>query len=144
MTRPAPIAQAGVAIVSAATFVVNVGIGWGWPFALGAAVAVLIVGEFAGLALARVPRTESLAPPSPRAAYHPLTRSQFEVAQLVAESLTNAEIAGRLHKSESTVDRHLQDIYPKLGIHSRVELTNWIRDRGLHRNGAKLGSSPNS
>lgn len=148
MATTALVARIGVASVAVVTVVVNVAIGWGWPFALAAGVAVLLVGEAAGWALARVPGTEAQPAARPPTGLNPLTRRELEVAQLAAEGRSTKEIAQRLHIEPSTVDRHLEHIYPKLEVHSRVELANWIRDRGLGRNGDprrdKMGSSPDS
>lgn len=51
-----------------------------------------------------------------------LTRREQEIVPLLAEGLTNKEIAGKLDVSEHTVKNHLFRIYEKLGISSRVEL----------------------
>jgi serine/threonine-protein kinase PknK len=51
-----------------------------------------------------------------------LTPRQGEVAALVADGLTNAEIAARLAISERTVDSQLQQVYRKLGIRTRRQL----------------------
>ncbi|MFD0773135.1 response regulator transcription factor, partial [Streptomonospora algeriensis] len=55
-----------------------------------------------------------------------LTRSELRVARLVAEGLTNREVAARLHLSPHTVDSHLRHSFNKLDISSRVELTRWV------------------
>jgi serine/threonine-protein kinase PknK len=44
------------------------------------------------------------------------------VAQLVADGLTNKEIAARLFVSKRTVDAHLEHILAKLGYVSRVQI----------------------
>ena len=49
-----------------------------------------------------------------------LTGREREVLALVAEGLTNATIARRLWVAESTVAKHLQQAYAKLGVHSRL------------------------
>ncbi|HWB73300.1 MAG TPA: LuxR C-terminal-related transcriptional regulator [Nannocystaceae bacterium] len=52
----------------------------------------------------------------------PLSARELEVAKLVAEGMTNAEIGARLHISPATVGRHLSNVYERLGIHSRAAL----------------------
>jgi predicted ATPase/DNA-binding CsgD family transcriptional regulator len=49
-----------------------------------------------------------------------LTAREVEVLQLVADGLTNAEIADRLVLSQRTVHAHLRSIYDKLGVNSRT------------------------
>ena len=51
-----------------------------------------------------------------------LSGREQEVAALVADGLTNREIAGQLHLSECTVKNYLFKIFEKLGISTRVEL----------------------
>lgn len=51
-----------------------------------------------------------------------LTAQQRRVAELAGEGMSNAQIAAALTVSPKTVDNHLQQIYAKLGIHSRREL----------------------
>jgi DNA-binding CsgD family transcriptional regulator len=55
----------------------------------------------------------------------PLTRREFGIAGLVAEGLTNREIAARLQLSERTVQNHVQHVLTKLGLASRRH----VRDR---------------
>lgn len=55
-----------------------------------------------------------------------LSPREFEVARLVAEGLTNAEIGKRLHISPATVGRHLSNIYERLDIHSRAALARYV------------------
>ena len=59
-----------------------------------------------------------------------LTSREREIAALVASGLSNREIADRLFISRRTVDAHVNHIYAKLRISSRVQLTIWVRDRG--------------
>lgn len=61
----------------------------------------------------------------PVEAYHSepvkeLTEREVELLQLVAEGLTNDEIAGQLTISPRTVERHLSNIYTKLGVSGRA------------------------
>ncbi len=60
-----------------------------------------------------------------------LTHREEEVAALVAQGLTNRQIAARLVISESTAETHLSRIFKKLGLHSRTQLTVWVNDRSL-------------
>jgi DNA-binding CsgD family transcriptional regulator len=57
-----------------------------------------------------------------------MTASELTVARLVAEGLTNREVADRLFVSPHTVNSHLRHIFTKLGINSRVELARLARD----------------
>jgi DNA-binding CsgD family transcriptional regulator len=57
-----------------------------------------------------------------------LTTSELAVARLVAEGLTNREVAERLFVSPHTVSSHLRHAFAKLGITSRVELARIARD----------------
>jgi non-specific serine/threonine protein kinase len=58
-----------------------------------------------------------------------LTARELEIAQFVAQGLSNREIAERLVISKRTVDAHVNHIFAKLGMSSRVQLTIWLRDR---------------
>jgi DNA-binding CsgD family transcriptional regulator len=49
-----------------------------------------------------------------------LTPREREVLAVVSEGLTNAQIARRLWVAESTVAKHLEQAYAKLGVHSRT------------------------
>jgi predicted ATPase/DNA-binding CsgD family transcriptional regulator len=55
-----------------------------------------------------------------------LTSREQQIAVLVAEGLSNRDIAQRLAISKRTVDAHLEHIFGKLGISSRVQLTTWL------------------
>jgi DNA-binding CsgD family transcriptional regulator len=57
-----------------------------------------------------------------------LTPSELSVARLVADGLTNREVAERLFLSPHTVNSHLRHVFTKLGINSRVELARLARD----------------
>lgn len=55
-----------------------------------------------------------------------LTGSELRVVQLVAEGLTNRQVAARLFLSRHTVDSHIRHSFMKLGVNCRVELTRLV------------------
>jgi DNA-binding NarL/FixJ family response regulator len=62
-----------------------------------------------------------------------LTNRQREVLELVVEGLSNAEIAGRLYLSESTVKQHLRAAYKLLGVHNRTEAAKMMKTQARER-----------
>jgi ATP/maltotriose-dependent transcriptional regulator MalT len=60
-----------------------------------------------------------------------LTRRQLEVARLVADGLTNKEIAHKLYLSTRTVDMHVANILDRLDCRSRSEAVRKAGDLGL-------------
>jgi DNA-binding CsgD family transcriptional regulator len=68
---------------------------------------------------------------APRAATGELSQRELEVVRLVADGLSNTEIARRLFISPRTVTTHLQHVYTRLGLPSRTALTRWVLENGL-------------
>jgi DNA-binding CsgD family transcriptional regulator len=60
------------------------------------------------------------------AGWESLTQSELRVVRLVAEGLTNRQVAAQLFVSPHTVDSHLRHSFSKLGVTSRVELTRQV------------------
>ena len=59
----------------------------------------------------------------------PLTARENEVATLVAQSMSNREIATRLFLSERTIESHIRSILAKLGFIRRTEIVTWVSRR---------------
>jgi DNA-binding NarL/FixJ family response regulator len=57
-----------------------------------------------------------------------LSARKREILELVVEGLSNAEIAGRLYLSESTIKQHLRTAYKVLGVHNRTEAAKLMRE----------------
>ncbi|GAA0954240.1 response regulator transcription factor [Actinocorallia libanotica] len=78
----------------------------------------------------RLLRTLASAPaasPAPSS----LTAREREVARLIAEGLTNAEIGGRLFISAGTVKTHVANVQAKLKARNRVGIAAWSWENGL-------------
>jgi non-specific serine/threonine protein kinase len=65
-----------------------------------------------------------------------LTRREEEIAALVAQGLTNRQIASELSISEHTAATHVARILRKLDLHSRSQLTAWVTERSLRSSDA--------
>lgn len=82
------------------------------------AVVPLLTARYSGWSAARCSRPLELDGAAT------LTVREYEVLELVSEGLTNGEIAQRLWISPGTVRRHLENIYAKLGVHTRTAAVN--------------------
>ena len=81
----------------------------------------------AGSPSASPPSTHSTKPDL----IEPLSERELEVLQLVANGLTNQEIAGKLFLSLNTVKVHTRNIYGKLGVNNRTQAAARARTLGI-------------
>jgi DNA-binding CsgD family transcriptional regulator len=66
----------------------------------------------------------------PEAGWESLTHSELAVVRLVAEGMTNRQVARQLYVSPHTVNAHLRHAFSKLDINSRVELARLAIEHG--------------
>ena len=74
-----------------------------------------------------------------------LSAREIEIIELVADGLTNQEIADKLTISKRTVDNHVSNVFTKTGSKNRVALLNWAMDNGrICRDGFNYCALPES
>lgn len=98
--------------------------------------------QFRDRARQRLPRGKQTAP---AAAAGGLTPRQREVAALLAQGLTNREIAAALVISPLTAETHVKHILTKLGLARRAQIAAWAVEHGLtpqRRKQRPAGSAP--
>jgi len=61
----------------------------------------------------------------------PPTERELAVLRLIAEGLSNREIADRLVIAVGTVKRHVNNLFGKLGVQSRTQAIRVAQDHGL-------------
>jgi DNA-binding NarL/FixJ family response regulator len=86
--------------------------------------------SFAERARAELAATGVTAHSRQQATLDELTPQEARVASLAAEGLSNPEIAARLYISRGTVDYHLNNVFRKLSIRSRAQLTHALTAGG--------------
>lgn len=77
-------------------------------------------------------RPERVQPAGPRPS--PLTKRESEVAELLAQGLSNRDISAKLVISPRTVDGHVERILDKLGMRSRTQVVAWVQSRSRSAN----------
>ncbi len=88
---------------------------------LGAAIAQKVMRQFAALDRAPTPLLDKLTP------------RETEVLRLIAEGMSNKEIAARLVLSEKTIKNHINNIFSKLHLYDRTQATLYAIRTGLAR-----------
>ncbi|MFG2881636.1 response regulator [Streptomyces sp. NPDC048297] len=76
------------------------------------------------------PEVAAVAPPE---APDGLTARETEVLVLIAEGLTNQEIARKLHVSTATVKTHINNLFAKTGLKDRAQAVRYAYGKGLVR-----------
>jgi two-component system NarL family response regulator len=89
--------------------------------AISPAIARRILDEFSRLPAPRFNAAENVE----------LTARELEIVRMLARGASNRDIAERLVISENTVKNHVQNVLNKLHLHSRRDVKDYARTRGL-------------
>ncbi len=117
-------AQPGEVLVSGT--VKDLVVGSGLEFAdRGARVFEGVPGSWSLFAAGHAEQAETTQPARASSSVQ-LSRRERDVAQLLAQGLSNRAIAERLYLSERTIDNHVHHILDKLGFDSRVQIATWL------------------
>jgi DNA-binding NarL/FixJ family response regulator len=84
-------------------------------------------------ALAPIPPTPAPTEPAADTLPDELTPREAEVLVLIAEGLSNVEIAARLFVSQTTVKSHINHLFAKAGLRDRAQAVNYAYRTGLAR-----------
>ncbi|MGW1810341.1 response regulator [Streptomyces sp. NPDC002078] len=83
--------------------------------------------------LERLSQPEPSPPASVQAPPDGLTARETEVLLLIAEGLSNQEIARKLHVSTATVKTHINNLFAKTGLKDRAQAVRYAYSKGLVR-----------
>jgi pimeloyl-ACP methyl ester carboxylesterase/DNA-binding CsgD family transcriptional regulator len=93
-------------------------------------------GAISGGAQLPEPRDERVVSPSPNGSTPALSTRELEVLALLAEGMTNAQIAEALVVAPATVSRHVHNLLNKLGMNRRAEAAVYAARHGLAESGS--------
>lgn len=71
------------------------------------------------------------APGDPSREIDPLSKRELEVLNCIAAGMSNQEIASKIVVAVGTVKRHINNIYNKLDVHSRIQAVKWAQSHHL-------------
>jgi NarL family two-component system response regulator LiaR len=78
-----------------------------------------------------VPAGRSFIPDEKKREDLGITRREFEILELIAQGMSNREIAEKLYVSENTVKTHSSRVFDKLGAKRRTQAVQLGKERGL-------------
>jgi len=78
-----------------------------------------------------VPAGEPFVPDERKREDLGITRREFEILELIAQGMSNREIAGRLYLSENTIKTHSSRVFDKLGAKRRTQAVQLGKEFGL-------------
>ena len=78
-----------------------------------------------------VPAGEPFVPDERKREDLGITRREFEILELIAQGMSNREIAGRLYVSENTIKTHSSRVFDKLGAKRRTQAVQLGKKFGL-------------
>ncbi len=90
-----------------------------------------LLAAFAPLEMPTSPQPTNLQRSNLQPLPEPLSERELVVLRLIAEGLSNQEIAERLVVAVSTVKTHINNIYGKLGVGNRTQALTRARELGL-------------
>ena len=80
---------------------------------------------------APIPVSRDNSGPGEQILVEPLSKREIEVLGLIAQGYSNDEIGKKLYIAYSTVKRHINNIFGKLGVKSRTQAVQTGRNIGL-------------
>jgi DNA-binding CsgD family transcriptional regulator len=101
--------------------------------ALGIWLGLKLTGKGQGIAVKEVPVPSGVpfVPDEKRREDFGITRRELEVLELIAQGMSNREIAGKLYVSENTVKTHSSRVFEKLGAKRRTQAVQFGKESGL-------------